>query len=42
MKKLSVLAAALAALFLASQVLADSHPSRKSDNKTDDAQVVQE
>lgn len=38
MKRFSVLAAALAALFLASQVYADSHGSRSKDNKTNDAQ----
>lgn len=41
MKRFSVLAAALAALFLASQVYADSHNSRTKDNKTDDAKVQQ-
>ncbi|MGQ0546761.1 MAG: hypothetical protein ACT4P3_15730 [Betaproteobacteria bacterium] len=42
MKRFSMLAAALAALFLASQVLADSHPTRSKDNKTDDAQIQQQ
>ena len=42
MKGFSVIAAALAALFLASQVFADSHPSKSSDARTDDAKVVQE
>jgi hypothetical protein len=42
MKRFSVIAAALAALFLASQVYADSHGSRSKDNRTDDAKVMQE
>lgn len=42
MKRFSMLAAALAALFLASQVFADSHGSRSKDNRTDDAKVTQE
>jgi hypothetical protein len=42
MKSFSLLAAALAALFLASQVFADSHPSKSSDAWTGDAKVVQE
>lgn len=42
MKRFSVLAAALAALFLASQVYADSHGSRTKDSKKDDAKVMQE
>jgi hypothetical protein len=42
MKRFSVIAAALAALFLTSQVYADSHGSRSKDNRTDDAKVMQE
>jgi hypothetical protein len=42
MKRFSVIAAALAALFLASQVYADSHGSRSKDNhKHDDAKTQQ-